>query len=102
MENVILKKAADEVDSYVYDNYSDEDGRAGDWDYDKSYDYISPFLSYLDKDFDGDIRKYLDSLDLEDYGSDELILDILQDDVKDNYIDKMPREDDVFPDNNPY
>ena len=102
LENVILKKAADEVDTYVYDHFGDEDGRAGDWEYDDAYDYISPFLSYLDEDFNGDIRKYLNSLDLEDYQPDELILDILQDDVKENYIDKMPREDDVFPDNNPY
>lgn len=103
LENVILKKATDEVDSYVYDNYSDEDGRAGDWDYDQSYDYVSPFLSYLDKEFGGDIRKYLDQFDLEEnYKPDELILNIIQDDVKENGIDRMPDEDDVFPDNNPY
>lgn len=103
LEKVLLKKASDEVDSYVYDNYSDEDGRAGDWDYDKSYDYISPFLSNLDEEFGGDIRKYLDNFDLEEnYGPDEIILDIIQDDVKENYIDRKPDEDDVFPDNNPY
>ena len=103
LENLILKKASDEVDTYVYDNYSDEDGRAGDWDYDKTYDYISPFLPFLDKEFNGDIRKYLENMDIEEnYKPDELILDILQDDMKENGIDKWPDEDDVFPDNNPY
>ena len=103
LNELILKKAADEVDTYVYENYSDEDGRAGDWDYNKSYDFISPFIPFLDKEFNGDIRKYLDLLELEEnYTPDEDILNIIQDDVKENFIDRMPDEDDVFPDNNPY
>lgn len=103
LNELILKKAADEIDSYVYDNYSDEDGRAGDWDYNKSYDFISPFISFLDKEFGGDIRKYLDLLELEEnYQPNEDILNIIQDDVKENFIDRKPDEDDIYPDNNPY
>lgn len=103
LDKFILKTAADEVDTYVYEHYSDEDGRAGDWKYNDSYDYITSFISALDDEFDGDIRKYLDNLDIEEnYKPDELILDIIQDDVKENYIEKMPSEDDVLPDNNPY
>ena len=81
-----MKPVAEAVNDYVYDNYSDEDGRVGVWDDDNAWDYFDDdFVGYIEKEWNGSIKDYCDESDI-------TTLDELKEDVKENWDWDRPSE----------
>lgn len=61
-----MQHVADNVNDYMFNEYSDEDGRVPLWDEDNAWDYFDDdFCSYLDQDWDGDFAKFCDENGIE-------------------------------------
>lgn len=86
VNTIIMKPVADEVNNYVFDNYSDEDGRAGTWDEDDAWEYFDDdFVGFIEKHWNGSIKEYCDEYEI-------TTLDELHNDVRENWEWDRPSE----------
>lgn len=86
VNTIILKPVAEEVNNYVFDNYSDENGNAGAWDDDNAWDYFdNDFVGFIEKNWNGSIKEYCDEYEI-------TTLDQLMDDVRENWDWDRPSE----------
>lgn len=59
LNHIIMQRVADNVNDYMFNEYSDENGRVPLWDEDKAWDYFDDdFCGYLDQEYDGDFAKF--------------------------------------------
>ena len=59
LNHIIMQRVANNVNEYMFNEYSDEDGRVPLWDEDNAWDYFDDdFCGYLDQDYDGDFAKF--------------------------------------------
>lgn len=67
LNHVMLSHITDRIDDYVYDNFSDEDGRVGWWDYENMWDYTEEnFCKYLDEHWGGSFEKFCAENEIDD------------------------------------
>ena len=68
LDKLIMDHVANKITEYVYDNYSDEDGEVMWWDDDDAWDYFDwGFCEFLDKEWNGDFKKFCEENDIVDY-----------------------------------
>lgn len=66
LNHIIMQRVANNVNDYMFNEYSDEDGRVPLWDEDNAWDYFDDdFCGYLDQDYDGDFVKFCDENGIE-------------------------------------
>lgn len=59
LNHIIMQRVADNVNDYMFSEYSDENGRIPSWDEDNAWNYFDDdFCGYLDQDYDGDFAKF--------------------------------------------
>lgn len=86
VNSTIMKPVADEVNDYVFDNYSDENGHVGSWDDNNAWDYFDDdFVGFIEKNWNGSIKEYCDEYDI-------TTLDELHNDVRENWEWDRPSE----------
>lgn len=86
VNSIIMKPVADEVNDYVFNNYSDENGRVGAWDDNNAWDYFDDdFVGFIKKNWNGSIKEYCDEYDI-------TTLDELHNDVRENWDWNRPSE----------
>lgn len=86
VNSIIMKPVADEVNDYVFDNYSDENGHVGAWDDNNAWDYFDDdFVGFIEKNWNGSIKEYCDEYDI-------TTLDELHNDVRENWDWDRPSE----------
>lgn len=86
VNSTIMKPVADEVNDYVFDNYSDENGHVGAWDDNNAWDYFDDdFVGFIEKNWNGSIKEYCDEYDI-------TTLDELHNDVRENWDWDRPSE----------
>ncbi len=86
VNSIIMKPVADEVNDYVFDNYSDENGHVGSWDDNNAWDYFDDdFVGFIEKNWNGSIKEYCDEYDI-------TTLDELHNDVRENWDWDRPSE----------
>ena len=86
VNSIIMKPVADEVNDYVFDNYSDENGHVGAWDDNNAWDYFDDdFVGFIEKNWNGSIKEYCDEYDI-------TTLDELHNDIRENWDWDRPSE----------
>lgn len=65
LNHLIMQRVANNVNDYMFREYSNEDGKVPLWDEDNAWDYFDDdFCGYLDQDWDGDFTKFCEENDI--------------------------------------